>query len=217
MSSLRSSASGSLNAITSSGLARRPTPWREQLRVRFAQIVDRDDVRMLQGAGGRASRMKRSCASADRPSRESSLRATKRRMTSRTPSTRRPSPFADELVQLELTDRRYCSVCASRVCPPELTNVHVPPPGSNRLSTKVSAWPSRISAPAGPGWRRPRDVASREHALGDLEEPVPTHAVVARAAQAKGGRIRRSYVLEHVRAGADHGPVLSSVPIAVLA
>src|SRR6267143_2894578 len=59
----------------------------------------------------------------------------------------------------------------------------------------------------GPGGVVHHHVAAREHALGDLEEPVPAHAAVARAAPGERSDVLgRPHALEDARAGADHCP-----------
>src|SRR5205823_12282578 len=51
------------------------------------------------------------------------------------------------------------------------------------------------------------DVAPRQYAPRDLEEPVPAHAGTARATPGEWGDVLgRPHVVEDVRAGADHGP-----------
>src|SRR6267154_1750858 len=168
----------------------------------------------------RASRMKRSCASADRPSRGSSLRATKRRMTESYAFHTAPiAPSPMSSCSSNLPTRRYCSVC-----------------GIARLSTGTD------QCAHSPSGQQPAEHESQRVAQSYIR---PSRARVASSTTTSRRGSTRSAILRNPsllmrwslapprrRGGTYFGgrtssntfapvpitvPVLSSVPIAVLA
>src|SRR5207253_2347021 len=125
-----------------------------ELVLRFAEVVKRDEVGMLQDAGGAGlaqEALTRVPGLADAGSQELEGDEPPDDRVVRLPHDAH-RPFADEVVQLELADTAESFRFRHRACERGRTcNVHVAPgSGNKRVPAPVSAWPSRR---CGRAWR----------------------------------------------------------------